>query len=135
MFGTVATMQAVLPGMRKRRSGRILNITSMGGYITFPGIGVYNGSKFALEGISEALAKEVKGLGIHVTAVGPGGFRTDWAGRSVIRKERSISDYDEVFEPSRRALSLGSGPAGDSPRSDCLHHPHRTPSHGASLQR
>ncbi|HVZ00705.1 MAG TPA: oxidoreductase [Dongiaceae bacterium] len=102
VFGAVAMIQAVLPSMRKRRSGRILNITSMGGYITFPGIGVYNGSKFALEGISEALAKEVKGLGIHVTAVGPGGFRTDWAGRSLVRKERSIADYDEVFEPARQ---------------------------------
>ena len=102
VFGAVAMMQAVLPGMRKHRSGRILNITSMGGYITFPGIGVYNGSKFALEGISEALAKEVKALGIHVTAVGPGGFRTDWAGRSLIRKERSIADYDAVFEPARK---------------------------------
>ena len=102
VFGAVAMIQAVLPGMRKRRSGRILNITSMGGYITFPGIGVYNGSKFALEGISESLAKEVKDLGIFVTAVGPGGFRTDWAGRSMIRKERSISDYDAVFEPIRK---------------------------------
>ena len=102
VFGAVAMIQAVLPFMRQRRSGRILNITSMGGYITFPGIGVYNGSKFALEGISEALAKEVKDLGIHVTAVGPGGFRTDWAGRSMIRKDRSIADYDAVFDPVRQ---------------------------------
>jgi NAD(P)-dependent dehydrogenase (short-subunit alcohol dehydrogenase family) len=102
VFGAVAMIQAVLPLMRKRRAGRILNITSMGGYITFPGIGVYNGSKFALEGISEALAKEVKDLGIHVTAVAPGGFRTDWAGRSLVRKERSIADYDAMFEPVRK---------------------------------
>ena len=109
VFGAVAMMRAVLPGMRARRAGRILNITSMGGYITFPGIGVYNGSKFALEGISEALAKEVKGLGIHVTAVGPGGFRTDWAGRSLIRKERSIADYDAVFDPVRKRRQDMSG--------------------------
>jgi NAD(P)-dependent dehydrogenase (short-subunit alcohol dehydrogenase family) len=116
VFGAVAMIQAVLPFMRKRRAGRILNITSMGGYITFPGIGVYNGSKFALEGISEALAKEVKGLGIHVTAVGPGGFRTDWAGRSLIRKERSISDYDEVFDPVRKRRQDNSGKQVGDPR-------------------
>jgi NAD(P)-dependent dehydrogenase (short-subunit alcohol dehydrogenase family) len=116
VFGAVAMMQAVLPGMRQRRAGRILNITSMGGYITFPGIGVYNGSKFALEGISEALAKEVKGLGIHVTAVGPGGFRTDWAGRSLIRKERSISDYDSVFDPVRKRRQDMSGKQTGDPK-------------------
>ena len=116
VFGAVAMIQAVLPFMRKRRSGRILNITSMGGYITFPGIGVYNGSKFALEGISESLAKEVKGLGIHVTAVGPGGFRTDWAGRSLIRKERSIADYDAVFDPVRKRRQDMSGKQTGDPK-------------------
>ncbi|WP_395023216.1 oxidoreductase [Dongia sp.] len=116
VFGAVAMMQAVLPFMRRRRAGRILNITSMGGYITFPGIGVYNGSKFALEGISEALAKEVKGLGIHVTAVGPGGFRTDWAGRSLIRKERSIADYDAVFDPVRKRRQDMSGKQTGDPK-------------------
>ncbi|MDQ7249376.1 oxidoreductase [Dongia sedimenti] len=116
VFGAVAMMQAVLPYMRKRRAGRILNITSMGGYITFPGIGVYNGSKFALEGISEALAKEVKGLGIHVTAVAPGGFRTDWAGRSLIRKERSIADYDAVFDPVRKRRQEMSGKQVGDPK-------------------
>ncbi|MDB6078139.1 MAG: short-chain dehydrogenase protein, partial [Akkermansiaceae bacterium] len=78
VFGAVAMMKAVLPGMRRRRSGRIVNVTSMGGYITMPGIAYYCGSKFALEGISETLAREVKDLGIHVTAVAPGSFRTDW---------------------------------------------------------
>jgi NAD(P)-dependent dehydrogenase (short-subunit alcohol dehydrogenase family) len=116
VFGAVAMIQAVLPFMRKRRAGRILNITSMGGYITFPGIGVYNGSKFALEGISEALAKEVKGLGIHVTAVGPGGFRTDWAGRSLVRKERSIADYDAVFDPVRKRRQDMSGKQTGDPK-------------------
>ena len=69
VFGPVAVMQAVLPHMRKQRSGHIINITSMGGLTAFPGVGIYNGSKFALEGISEALAKEVKPLGIKVTIV------------------------------------------------------------------
>ena len=109
VFGAVAVIQAVLPGMRKRRAGRILNITSMGGIITFPGVGVYHGSKFALEGISESLAKEVRGLGIFVTAVAPGGFRTDWAGRSLVRTERRIGDYDAIFDPLRERRRKMSG--------------------------
>lgn len=109
VFGAVAMIQGVLPYMRQRRAGHILNITSMGGIITMAGLGIYHGSKFALEGISESLAKEVKGLGIHVTAVEPGGFRTDWAGRSMTRGERSISDYDEVFEPLRQRRQAYSG--------------------------
>jgi len=116
VFGAVAMIQAVLPFMRKRRAGRIFNITSMGGYITGPGIGIYNGSKFALEGISESLAKEVKGLGIHVTAIGPGGFRTDWAGRSLVRKERSIPDYDAVFNPARQRRQEMSGNQSGDPK-------------------
>jgi short-subunit dehydrogenase len=102
-------MKAVLPTMRKRRSGHIINITSMGGYITMPGIAYYCGSKFALEGISETLAKEVKGFGIHVTAIAPGSFRTDWAGRSMVRSGRSIADYDSVFDPIRKAREEKSG--------------------------
>jgi NAD(P)-dependent dehydrogenase (short-subunit alcohol dehydrogenase family) len=109
VFGAVALMKAVLPTMRKRRSGHIINITSMGGYITMPGIAYYCGSKFALEGISESLAKEVKGFGIHVTAVAPGSFRTDWAGRSMVRSGRSIADYDSVFNPIRKAREEKSG--------------------------
>jgi NAD(P)-dependent dehydrogenase (short-subunit alcohol dehydrogenase family) len=109
LFGAVAMMQAILPLMRKRRRGHILNITSMGGLVGFPGVSVYCGSKFALEGISEALGKEVKGLGIAVTAVEPGMFRTDWAGRSMARAPRSIPDYDEVFEPLRAARAQRSG--------------------------
>ncbi|MGF6876344.1 NAD(P)-dependent dehydrogenase (short-subunit alcohol dehydrogenase family) [Paraburkholderia sp. MM5477-R1] len=101
VFGAVAMMKAVLPFMRERRRGHILNITSMGGYITMPGIAYYCGSKFALEGISEALGKEVKPFGIAVTAVAPGSFRTDWAGRSMTRTPRSISDYDDIFNPIR----------------------------------
>jgi short-subunit dehydrogenase len=117
VFGAVALMKAVLPTMRKRRSGHIINITSMGGYITMPGIAYYCGSKFALEGISETLAKEVKGFGIHVTAVAPGSFRTEWAGRSMIRSGRSIADYDSMFDPIRKAREEKSGrQAGDPVR-------------------
>jgi NAD(P)-dependent dehydrogenase (short-subunit alcohol dehydrogenase family) len=106
VFGAVAVLKAVLPAMRARRRGRILNVTSMGGLTTFVGLGFYQASKFALEGLTETLAKEVKGLGIHVTAVAPGGFRTDWAGRSLIRTPRSIADYDALVDPvyaARRA--------------------------------
>jgi NAD(P)-dependent dehydrogenase (short-subunit alcohol dehydrogenase family) len=109
VFGAVAMMKAVLPFMRARRRGHILNITSMGGYITMPGISYYCGSKFALEGISEALGKEVKALGIAVTAVAPGSFRTDWAGRSMQRTPRSIPDYDAIFDPIRKAREEKSG--------------------------
>lgn len=109
VFGAVAMIKAVLPGMRARRSGHIVNVTSMGGFITMPGITYYCGSKFGLEGISEALGKEVKSLGIHVTALAPGQFRTDWAGRSMIRAERSIADYDAVMDPIRAARQAKSG--------------------------
>jgi NAD(P)-dependent dehydrogenase (short-subunit alcohol dehydrogenase family) len=114
VFGAVAMIQAVLPFMRKRRFGHILNITSMGGIITLPGLSYYHGSKFALEGISESLGKEVEHLGIKVTAVEPGGFRTDWAGRSMARAGRSIGDYDAIIEPVRkRRMELNGWQIGD----------------------
>ena len=109
VFGAVAMVKAVLPYMRRRRRGHILNITSMGGFITMPGIAYYCGSKFALEGISEVLGKEVAPFGIAVTAVAPGSFRTDWAGRSMVRTPRSIPDYDALFDPIRRAREAKSG--------------------------
>ncbi|WP_207484732.1 oxidoreductase [Arenibaculum pallidiluteum] len=114
VFGAVAMIKAVLPGMRARRRGHIVNITSMGGFITMPGIAYYCGSKFALEGISEVLAKEVAGFGIKVTAIAPGSFRTDWAGRSMVRTGRSIAEYDALFDPIRKAREEKSGrQAGD----------------------
>lgn len=109
VFGAVAMIKAVLPSMRERRSGHIINITSMGGFITMPGIAYYCGSKFALEGISETLAKEVAGFGVKVTAVAPGSFRTDWAGRSMVRSSRSVADYDALFDPIRAARQAKSG--------------------------
>jgi NAD(P)-dependent dehydrogenase (short-subunit alcohol dehydrogenase family) len=109
VFGPVAMMKAVLPFMRKRREGRILNVTSMGGLMTMPGLSYYHGSKFALEGISSSLAKEVRPLGIFVTAIEPGMFRTDWAGRSMVRSERQIADYDAIFDPIREARKARSG--------------------------
>lgn len=109
VFGPVAMIKAILPGMRERRRGHIVNVTSMGGFITMPGISFYCGSKFALEGISEALGKEVAGFGIRVTALAPGQFRTDWAGRSMERTPRSIVDYDVVMDPIRAGRQANSG--------------------------
>ena len=108
-FGAVAVTKAVLPRMRERKAGHIINITSMGGFITMPGIAAYHASKFALEGFSESLGKEVRHLGIRVTAVAPGSFRTDWAGRSMVRAPRSIAAYDEVMNPIRERRQRVSG--------------------------
>jgi NAD(P)-dependent dehydrogenase (short-subunit alcohol dehydrogenase family) len=108
-FGAVAMIKAVLPVMRQRRSGRILNITSMGGLMTMPGISYYHASKFALEGLTSSLGKEIKGFGVFATAVEPGMFRTDWAGRSMVRSERRIPDYDAIFDPIRAARASRSG--------------------------
>jgi NAD(P)-dependent dehydrogenase (short-subunit alcohol dehydrogenase family) len=108
VFGAVAVIKAVLPYMRSRRAGHIITITALGGLTTFPGLGFYHGSKYALEGITETLGKEVSGLGIHVTAIEPGGFRTDWADRSMVRAERLIADYDTLFDPLRANRARGS---------------------------
>ncbi|MGI4732657.1 MAG: oxidoreductase [Janthinobacterium lividum] len=115
VYGPVAMMKAVLPGMRDRRAGHIVNVTSMGGFITMPGISFYCGSKFALEGISEALGKEVSRFGIRVTSLAPGQFRTEWAGRSMDRTPRSIPDYDAVMDPIRAARRAKSGNQPGSP--------------------
>jgi len=109
VFGAVAITKAFVPLFRQRRRGHIINITSMGGYLTMPGIAYYCGSKFALEGISETLGKELKAFGVFVTAVAPGSFRTDWAGRSMQRSPRQIADYDALFDPIRQAREEKSG--------------------------
>ncbi|TIQ36022.1 MAG: oxidoreductase [Mesorhizobium sp.] len=109
VFGAVAVAKAFLPRFRERRSGFIVNVTSMGGLITMPGIAYYCGSKFALQGISEVMRAEMAPFGVHVTALCPGSFRTDWAGRSMVRTERSIPDYDALFDPIRAARQAKSG--------------------------
>jgi NAD(P)-dependent dehydrogenase (short-subunit alcohol dehydrogenase family) len=109
VFGAVAVTKAFVPYFRKRRSGHVITITSMGGTITIPGIAYYCGSKFAMEGISDTLSKELKPFNIFVTAVAPGSFRTDWAGRSMQRTPRSIADYDASFDPVRQAREQKSG--------------------------
>jgi NAD(P)-dependent dehydrogenase (short-subunit alcohol dehydrogenase family) len=93
VFGLAKMTQAVLPFMRKQRSGHILNIASIGGLRSFPGVGFYNATKYAVDGLSEALYKEVAPLGIKVTIVAPSGFRTDWAGRSAQDTTVKIEDY------------------------------------------
>jgi len=94
VFGAIRMIKLVLPFMRQQRSGHILNITSIAGLNGFPGVGIYNGSKFALEGIGEALAGEVRHLGINVTNVEPGPFKTEWAGPSATFGDRQIADYE-----------------------------------------
>jgi NAD(P)-dependent dehydrogenase (short-subunit alcohol dehydrogenase family) len=96
VFGQIAVLQAVLPYMRQRRRGHILNMTSMGGLVAFPLVGIYNASKFAMEAVTEALAQEIREFGIIVTAIEPGMFKTDWIGRSLRRAETAISDYDRL---------------------------------------
>ena len=105
VFGLVNVIQAVLPGMRKQRSGHIVNFSSIGGLIGFTATGFYHATKFAVEGLSESLSKEVGPLGIKVLLVEPGPFRTDWAGRSTARTPVQIADYEKTVG-ERMAISL-----------------------------
>ena len=109
VFGLANMTKAVLPGMRARRHGVVVNISSMGGVVGFPGIGYYNATKFAVEGLSEALAKESAPLGIKVIIVEPGPFRTDWAGRSLKTPKIAIDDYAETAGARRAAVNAYSG--------------------------
>jgi NAD(P)-dependent dehydrogenase (short-subunit alcohol dehydrogenase family) len=92
-FGLAHMTNEVLPHMRKQRSGHILNVASIGGLRSFPAVGFYNATKYAVDGLSEALSKEVAPLGIKVTVICPSGFRTDWAGRSAKNTALTIEDY------------------------------------------
>ncbi len=109
VHGPIAMIKAVLPGMRARRSGAIVNVSSIGARIAHQGSGYYAASKAALEGVSSALAKEVAPLGITVTAVEPGGFRTDFAGRSLVEAKAIIGDYDETAGKRRKAHDTSHG--------------------------
>ena len=108
-FGLAALTRAVLPVMRAQKSGAIVNVSSMGGFIGRAGGGYYNATKFAVEGLSEALAKEVAPFGIKVLIVEPGPFRTDWAGRSLKTPRRPIEAYDETAVANRRQIQGYSG--------------------------
>lgn len=116
-FGLAAMTSAVLPQMRKQRSGHVINISSIGGLTAFPGIAFYNATKFAVDGLSESLAKEVAHLGIKVTIVAPSGFRTDWAGRSANESPVHIADYAESAGANRTNIRGNHGKqAGDPAR-------------------
>lgn len=102
VFGLMRVTRAFLPHFRKQRSGSIVNLSSIGGLIGSAGWGYYNASKFAVEGFSEALASELAPLGIHVTIVEPGPFRTDFLGRSGVEAEERIADYDATAGKTRQ---------------------------------
>jgi NAD(P)-dependent dehydrogenase (short-subunit alcohol dehydrogenase family) len=103
-FGMTQLTQSVLPHMRARQSGHIVQISSHAGIKATAGFGVYNASKFAMEGLSEALAQELSPLGIRVSIIEPGPFRTNFAGRSLIQAEQIIADYDETAGAFRQKL-------------------------------
>jgi NAD(P)-dependent dehydrogenase (short-subunit alcohol dehydrogenase family) len=108
-WGLANVTRAALPGMRARKSGHIVNISSMGGVRGAPAVGYYNATKFALEGFSEALAQETAPLGIKVLIVEPSGFRTDWAGRSAKEAADPIADYDSTAGARLRQIRGISG--------------------------
>ena len=117
VFGLFALTRAVLPAMRKARSGHIINITSVAGFIGFASSGYYSASKHAVEGWSDSLALETAPLGIHVTCVEPGPFRTDWAGRSLHQTPSTLPEYAETAAARMKATSAYSGTqAGDPAR-------------------
>ncbi len=109
VFGLAAMTRAVLPLMRAQKSGAIVNISSQGGFIGFAGVGYYNATKFAVEGLSEALAKEVAPFGIKVLIVEPGPFRTDWGGRSLKTPKTPIEAYTDTAVARRKAIHDYSG--------------------------
>ena len=109
VFGMGRMIQAALPGMRQRRKGFIVNISSVAGLRSFPSLGFYNATKFAVEGLSEALWQEVELLGIKVMLVEPSGFRTDWAGRSANESKKQIADYAATAGVCRSEMRADSG--------------------------
>jgi NAD(P)-dependent dehydrogenase (short-subunit alcohol dehydrogenase family) len=115
VFGLLGVTRAVLPHMRRQHSGHVINLSSVGGYTGYPGWGVYGATKFAVEGISEALAGEVAPLGIHVTVVEPGFFRTDFLDEtSLARTAQQIDDYrDTVGKTRAHAADVNHGQRGD----------------------
>lgn len=114
-FSTISLTQAVLPYMRKAKSGHIIQISSHAGLCSFPGFGVYSASKHAVEGYSEALAAELKPLGINVTIVEPGPFRTNFAGSGLQFPENEIADYAETAGAFKEKLKGVHGKQEGSP--------------------
>lgn len=108
-WGLASVTKEILPVMRAQRSGHIVNISSVGGLVAFPGIGYYNATKFAVAGFSESLSKELAPLGIKVTLVAPSGFRTDWAGRSANNTKTVIEDYAATAHTNQDTIRGYSG--------------------------
>ncbi len=115
-FGAVDLIKAVLPGMRARRDGYVVNISSMTGIVSNPANVYYSASKFAMESLTEGLAKEVAPFGVRVSAVEPGLFRTDWASRSMQESEPAIADYRDSLAERRRLIRSSSGIEPGDPR-------------------
>ncbi|MEJ7822739.1 MAG: oxidoreductase [Chitinophagaceae bacterium] len=109
VFGLANMTKAVLPIMRKQKSGHVVNIASIGGLVGFAGVGFYNATKFAVDGLSESLSKEVAPLGIKVIIVAPSGFRTDWAGRSANNSQIEIEDYATTAGANKATIRGYSG--------------------------
>jgi NAD(P)-dependent dehydrogenase (short-subunit alcohol dehydrogenase family) len=115
-YGALAMIKAALPGMRARRSGYILNISSMAGLVANPGTGYYSATKFALEGLTEALSREVAPFGIRVSLIEPGPFRTDWAGRSMKQVGAPIDAYADTVGQRRAFIVSMHGRMPGDPR-------------------
>ncbi len=109
LFGLINVTKEVLPGMRVRKSGHIVNISSLGGLVAFAATGYYHATKFAVEAISESLSYEVAPLGLKVTIVEPGAFRTNWAGSSMVESPIRIEDYDDTAGKRRQSTKASSG--------------------------
>src|SRR5690348_501332 len=105
VFGLLRVTRAILPHMRKQRSGHIVNLSSIGGLTGLPGWGIYNSTKFAVEGLSEALAAELAALGIGVTIVEPGPFRTDFLGGSLVKAANTLPDYESTAGKTRASAA------------------------------
>jgi short-subunit dehydrogenase len=119
-FGALAVTRAVLPHLRRQRAGHILQVSSIAGFSATPGLGIYNASKFALEGFSEALARETAPLGIRVTLIEPGPFRTKWAGDSIRRAAAVIPDYAATPAGATMARIQHYGAQGTQPGDPAL---------------
>jgi short-subunit dehydrogenase len=116
VFGLIALTKAFLPQFRARRSGNIVNLSSIGGLIGLPGWSMYNATKFAVEGLSEALGAELEPLGIHVTLIEPGPFRTEFLGSSGVKSGQQIDDYAQTAGKTREYFESQNGKQPGDPQ-------------------
>ena len=116
VFGLIAVTKAFLPQFRARRSGHILNLSSIAGLVGNPGWSMYNATKFAVEGMSEALGAELAPLGIHLTIIAPGPFRTDFLGRSGVEAAHQIPDYAATAGKTREYFQTQGGKQAGDPQ-------------------